>query len=132
METYLNGGSDRLSRIENRIENKEDDMVKSFSISHAVIAVMAATFAMAIAAESVPAQAADPVKVRQASTKENSSNMKGIKGFVKPGESKRAKRRAGTAGDVELRAVVMAAAADRIPKLFRERGKGKTRAKPEI
>ena len=105
-------------------------------LTRSMMAGLAAVFLFSVPAESF-AQSTDPVKVRRAIMKENSIHLKSVKKFLKGGKTKKAIARAGTAADMELRGMAIAANADKIPSLFVKGTSlkdkpGKTRAKPAI
>ena len=54
--------------------------------------------------------AADPVKIRRAMMKENNAHVKAIVEYLKCHKNAKKESRLGTSGDVELRALAMAAA----------------------
>jgi cytochrome c556 len=101
-----------------------------------MMAGLAAVFLFSVPAESF-AQSNDPVKVRRAIMKENSIHLKSVKKFLKGGTTKKAIARAGTAADMELRAMAIGANAGNMVALFTKGTSlkdmpGKTRAKPAI
>ncbi len=104
--------------------------------TRSAMAVFAAVFIFSVPAESF-AQNGDVVKVRRAIMKENSGHLKAVKKFLKGGKTKKAKARAGTAADIELRGMALVAAGDKILTMFTKGTSlkdkpGKTRAKPAI
>lgn len=100
------------------------------AVAVAVVAVVPVATALAQTAE-------DYAKSRRALMRENSAHMKAIRAFIKGNKDPRRAKALGTAGDVEFRAMALAANADRIPTLFARETSlsdipGKTRAKPAI
>ena len=83
------------------------------------------------------ADAADPVKTRQAVMKEISTHVKAIGAYLKGHKDPKKAARLGTPGDIELRAMAVASLAKRLPSFFPKGTSlsdmpGKTRAKPDI
>jgi len=79
----------------------------------------------------------DYAKMRQALMRENNTHLKAIGAFLKGNKNPKKAKALGTAGDVEFRAMALAANADRIHTLFAQKTSrddlpGKTRAKHEI
>jgi len=106
--------------------------------SYGLAAAICACFLVAVPLESASAHSPeDAIKVRRAMMKENNGHFKAFKKFFKGGKTKKEIARAGTAGDMELRAHAISHIATEFIRLFPKGSStkdfpGKTRAKPAI
>lgn len=108
------------------------------AVKFAVLGVVAAGVLAVMPIGMATAQTGEQyTEMRRAAMKELSAHGKAIRAFVKGDKNPKRARALGTAGDVEFRAMAMAAMADRLHTMFAQKTSlkdlpGKTRAKPEI
>lgn len=100
-------------------------------------AAVGAVLIMAPLTMAAPRSAEDYARMRQGVMKEFAAHGKAIAAFLKGSKNAKKAKALGTAGDVEFRAMGIAAMADKLPSLFAQKTSladipGKTRAKPAI